>query len=136
MSANINVSRLLMPLAFASSMGGMMTLIGTPPNLVIQNALIEAGYERLSFFTFTPVGLSLIHIFLFSIFSGFRYYVGVDYVNYVKIYNLEEGYGSRELGFNLILDFLRYIGASYQFMFFIMAVVMQILVYNLSLIHI
>ena len=56
MSANINVSRLLMPLAFASSMGGMMTLIGTPPNLVIQNALIEAGYERLSFFTFTPVG--------------------------------------------------------------------------------
>lgn len=35
----------------------MMTLIGTPPNLVIQNALIEAGYERLSFFTFTPVGL-------------------------------------------------------------------------------
>lgn len=42
---------------------------------------------------------------LFSIFSGFRYYVGVDYVNYVKIYNLEEGYGSRELGFNLILDF-------------------------------
>ncbi|MCS3279224.1 EpsG family protein [Bacteroides fragilis] len=64
-------------------------------------------------------------------FSGFRYYVGVDYVNYVKIYNLEEGYGSRELGFNLILDFLRYIGASYQFMFFIMAVVMQILVYNI-----
>jgi len=57
MSANINVSRLLMPLAFASSMGGMMTLIGTPPNLVIQNALIEAGYERLSFFTFTPVGV-------------------------------------------------------------------------------
>lgn len=44
-------------------------------------------------------------IYSFSIFSGFRYYVGVDYVNYVKIYNLEEGYGSRELGFNLILDF-------------------------------
>ncbi len=38
-SANMNPSRLLMPLAFASSMGGMMTLIGTPPNLVIQNAL-------------------------------------------------------------------------------------------------
>ena len=49
----------------------------------------------------------------------------------MKIYNIEEGYGSRELGFNLILDFLRYIGASYQFMFFIMAVVMQILVYNI-----
>ena len=56
-SANINSGRLLMPLAFASSMGGMMTLIGTPPNLVIQNALTDAGYEPLSFFSFLPVGV-------------------------------------------------------------------------------
>ena len=56
-NGNINSSRLLMPLAFASSMGGMMTLIGTPPNLVINNTLIEAGYKGLSFFSFTPVGL-------------------------------------------------------------------------------
>ena len=46
----MNASRLLMPLAFASSMGGMMTLIGTPPNLVIQNTLTDAGYPSLSFF--------------------------------------------------------------------------------------
>ena len=57
MSAKMNPSRLLMPLAFASSMGGMMTLIGTPPNLVIQNTLTSAGFEPLSFFTFLPVGL-------------------------------------------------------------------------------
>ena len=56
-SANMNPSRLLMPLAFASSMGGMMTLIGTPPNLVIQNALTSAGFPPLSFFSFLPVGL-------------------------------------------------------------------------------
>ncbi len=56
-SAGMNPSRLLMPLAFASSMGGMMTLIGTPPNLVIQNALTSAGFEPLSFFSFLPVGL-------------------------------------------------------------------------------
>ena len=56
-SANMNVSRLLMPLAFASSMGGMCTLIGTPPNLVIQDALVSAGYPELSFFSFLPVGL-------------------------------------------------------------------------------
>ena len=55
--AGANVRRLLMPLAFASSMGGMMTLIGTPPNLVIQEALTSAGYEPLKFFSFTPVGL-------------------------------------------------------------------------------
>lgn len=57
MSSNINTSRLLMPMAFASSMGGMMTLIGTPPNLIIDNKLVEAGYEKLTFFSFTPVGL-------------------------------------------------------------------------------
>lgn len=57
MSAGMNPSRLLMPLAFASSMGGMMTLIGTPPNLVIQDTLTAAGYESLSFFSFLPVGL-------------------------------------------------------------------------------
>lgn len=38
-STRTSASTLLMPLAFASSMGGMLTLIGTPPNLVIQEAL-------------------------------------------------------------------------------------------------
>lgn len=56
-NAGINSGRLLMPLAFASSMGGMLTLIGTPPNLIIQNTLSSAGFEPLSFFSFTPVGL-------------------------------------------------------------------------------
>ena len=49
----IQTSRLLMPMAFASSMGGMLTLIGTPPNLVINNQLQEAGMEGLGFFSFT-----------------------------------------------------------------------------------
>ncbi|MDO5105816.1 SLC13 family permease [Capnocytophaga sp.] len=57
MSSNINTSRLLMPMAFASSMGGMMTLIGTPPNLVIDGVLIKGGYQQLTFFSFTPVGI-------------------------------------------------------------------------------
>lgn len=55
--ARINASRLLIPLAFASSLGGMLTLIGTPPNLVIQDALTGAGYAPLSFFSFSPVGI-------------------------------------------------------------------------------
>lgn len=56
-SAGIRTSRFLMPLAFASSMGGMMTLIGTPPNLVIEETLANAGFERLSFFSFLPAGI-------------------------------------------------------------------------------
>lgn len=60
-SANISSRRYLMPLAFASSMG-MFTLISTPPNLVINNALIEAGYNGLSFFSFAPIGFAALSI--------------------------------------------------------------------------
>ena len=57
MSVKMNPGRLLMPLAFASSMSGMMTLIGTPPNLVINEELVSGGYPGLGFFSFLPVGL-------------------------------------------------------------------------------
>ena len=60
--ANMRPGRLLMPLAFASSLGGMLTLIGTPPNLVIQQALTGAGYQPLGFFSFFPVGIICIII--------------------------------------------------------------------------
>ena len=64
-SAGTSPRRLLMPLAFASSMGGMMTLIGTPPNLIIQetlntaktNGVVAESVPDISFFTFLPVGL-------------------------------------------------------------------------------
>ena len=56
-AAGSSPRRLLMPLAFASSMGGMMTLIGTPPNLIVSDTLENAGYEPLAFFSFLPVGL-------------------------------------------------------------------------------
>lgn len=57
--AGTNSRRLLMPMAYASSMGGMMTLIGTPPNMIINDTLIKAGYGSLSFFSFLPVGLMI-----------------------------------------------------------------------------
>lgn len=50
-------SRFLMPIAFASSIGGMLTLIGTPPNLVIAEVWEETGGEPLTMFTFLPGGL-------------------------------------------------------------------------------
>lgn len=55
-------SRFLMPLAFAGSLGGMLTLIGTPPNLVIDEVLTEAGYQPLAFFSFFPMGIIVIAI--------------------------------------------------------------------------
>ena len=56
-AAGSSPRRLLMPLAFASSMGGMMTLIGTPPNLIVSDTLANAGLQPLGFFSFLPVGL-------------------------------------------------------------------------------
>ncbi len=56
MEAKTDSRRFLMPMAFASSLG-LLTLISTPPNLIINDALVSAGYESLSFFSFLPVGL-------------------------------------------------------------------------------
>ena len=56
-SAGTNVRRLLMPMAFAGSMGAMLTLIGTPPNLIVHGTLVDAGYKGLSFFSFFPIGV-------------------------------------------------------------------------------
>jgi di/tricarboxylate transporter len=51
--------RTLMPLAFGSILGGMTTLIGTPPNLIVSGFRAEAGNGAFSMFDFTPVGLAV-----------------------------------------------------------------------------
>ena len=50
-------SRLLMPLAYGSLLGGLTTLVGTPPNLLISGALSDAGLEPFKLFDFTPLGV-------------------------------------------------------------------------------
>ena len=68
--ADLNARRFLMPMAFAASMGGMMTLIGAPPNLIVNEALIDAHFKGLDFFTVLPVGIILLVIGI--IFLWFR----------------------------------------------------------------
>lgn len=53
-------SRLLMPLSFSALMGGASTLIGTPPNIIVTEALIAANLEPFTFFSFTPMALILL----------------------------------------------------------------------------
>lgn len=60
--SGVDARRLLMPMAFACSISGMMTLIGTPPTLIVHNSLIESGHEGLQFFTTLPVGLVILVI--------------------------------------------------------------------------
>jgi di/tricarboxylate transporter len=60
LSANISPSKLLIPLAYASLLGGALTLIGTPPNILASDMLREAGFTPFNFFDYTPVGLLLL----------------------------------------------------------------------------
>ena len=55
--AKTSPTKLLIPLAMGSLIGGMLTLIGTPPNIVVSEELVRQGYEPFGFFAFTPIGL-------------------------------------------------------------------------------
>jgi di/tricarboxylate transporter len=59
-NAGLSPSRLLIPVAFGSLLGGLLTLIGTAPNIVAANQLEAAGFAPFGFFDFTPVGLVLL----------------------------------------------------------------------------
>jgi di/tricarboxylate transporter len=59
-SARISPSKLLIPLSFGALLGGALTLIGTPPNLLISDLLREAGLTPFGFFDYTPIGLILL----------------------------------------------------------------------------
>ena len=103
--AKVEAGRLLMPLAFASSMGGMLTLIGTPPNLVIQDALTAEGYEPLSFFSFTPVGLVCIAVGVVVLLPLSRMFLGkkgrADEGGRIKAKSLEQLVSEYRLADNL-----------------------------------
>jgi di/tricarboxylate transporter len=53
----VPVSKLLIPLSFSSLLGGKMTLIGTPANILATNILADRGLPTLGFFDFTPIGV-------------------------------------------------------------------------------
>jgi di/tricarboxylate transporter len=66
-------SKLLMPVAFGSNTGGLLTLTGTPPNIIVNNAMIESGLEGFSFFEFSLIGIPLLLItLLYFKFIGHR----------------------------------------------------------------
>ena len=58
-AARIPASRQLMPLAFAAGLGGIITLVGTPPNIIAAGALKAAGYTPFGFFEFAWIGIPL-----------------------------------------------------------------------------
>ena len=57
---NLSPGRLMMPLSFAGLISGMLTLVGTAPNLVADAALQHAGFAGFGFFSFTPFGTAIL----------------------------------------------------------------------------
>ncbi|OAM90331.1 SLC13 family permease [Termitidicoccus mucosus] len=56
----IPAGRLMMPLSFAGLISGMMTLVATPPNMVVDSTLKREGFAGFSFFSFTPIGVVIL----------------------------------------------------------------------------
>ncbi|WP_339254934.1 SLC13 family permease [Sporosarcina sp. FSL W8-0480] len=50
-------SKYLIPLSYMASFSGLLTLIASPPNLIVSQMLVDNGYEKLSFFQITPIGI-------------------------------------------------------------------------------
>lgn len=61
-NARMSPSLLLMPMAIGALLGGLLTLIATPPNIIVSNQLATAGYEPFGFFDFTPIGVIMLGI--------------------------------------------------------------------------
>ena len=58
--SGISVRRLMMPLSMAALISGMLTLVATAPNLIVNSELVRRGYEGFHFFSFAPFGLPLL----------------------------------------------------------------------------
>jgi di/tricarboxylate transporter len=56
----IPAGRLMMPLGFAGLISGMMTLVATPPNMVVNSELMRHGIQGFGFFGFTPMGVLIL----------------------------------------------------------------------------
>ncbi|SOC42419.1 SLC13 family permease [Ureibacillus acetophenoni] len=56
-SIKVSPSKYLLPLSYIASMSGLMTLIASPPNLIVSQTLVDNGFEKLGFFEITPIGI-------------------------------------------------------------------------------
>lgn len=59
-NAGLSPSLLLMPMSVAALLGGLLTLIATPPNIIVSEQLAGAGFEPFSLFSFTPIGVAML----------------------------------------------------------------------------
>lgn len=78
-AAEIPASRQLMPLAYAAGLGGVITMVGTPPNLIVTAALKNAGLTPFTFFEFAWIGIPLtVAGIAYMVFFGKRFLPKAD----------------------------------------------------------
>jgi di/tricarboxylate transporter len=93
-------SRLLMPLAFGALLGGLTTLIGTPPNILVSDALRDYGLPPFQLFDFTPVGvivmltgitfMALVGRHLLPVRDPAKEFAASGHYDLEQVYNLQE----------------------------------------------
>ena len=87
----VNPSKLLMPVAFASLLGGKLTAIGTPPNLIVSTYRQEITGQPFEFFEFTFIGLILLIVgILFTVTIGVKLLPDRENKNKNKMFNIGE----------------------------------------------
>jgi di/tricarboxylate transporter len=102
-------SRLMMPMAYAALVSGMLTLIATPPNLVVNDELRREGIQTFSFFDFTPIGLLILALLIVYVLLARRWLFPADKVtdeparHQRSIYDLSRDYGLEGRGQRLLV---------------------------------
>lgn len=82
----VSPAKLMMPLSFAGLISGMMSLVATPPNMVVNSILVREGFSGFKFFSFTPIGIIVL-------------VAGIAYMLYArKFLGSKEKEGAREDG--------------------------------------
>ncbi|HEY5792794.1 MAG TPA: SLC13 family permease, partial [Chthoniobacterales bacterium] len=88
----ISASKLLMPMAFASILGGTCTLIGTSTNVAVSGFLTQSGERPIGFFELTPIGLLIVAIGILYM----RFFGQKLLPDHAPVQELTEDYGLRE----------------------------------------
>lgn len=104
-----SASRLMMPMAYAALISGMLTLIATPPNLVVNDELRREGLQRFGFFDFTPIGLLVLGLLVGYVLLARRWLFPADKDTgeparrQRSIYDLAQDYGLEGRGQRLLV---------------------------------
>ena len=67
------VSRVLLPLSYGALMGSMLSLVGTPANLLVNSVMVDRGFETFQLFDFTPVGAAILAAGIVTMVIGRRW---------------------------------------------------------------